>query len=166
MVTRFNVLPSRLVLLASALFINACQHHTPKLEPIPASEEHCWWAVMRSLLPLDTVATRFERAFNSLGVTPVTSKRIADSVWVNAGRGTVTQIGPGIYASRVVGYWDGNSTHFRQFVTFIPAGSDAVNAGARTIAFCSASARAADVQAIVPREPTGEEGLTLWTRVP
>jgi hypothetical protein len=44
--------------------------------------------------------------------------------------------------------------------------SDSVNAGQRTIPFCATTARAADVQAIVPQTPTGEEGLKLWTRAP
>jgi hypothetical protein len=78
----------------------------------------------------------------------------------NPGEGGAT------YESRVVGYWDGSSTHFRQFVSLVQNRSDSVNAGQRTIPFCATTARAADVRAIVPQTPTGEEGLKLWTRAP
>ena len=153
--------------MATALLVGACHRQAPELTPAVAPrEEHCWWAVMRSPLPLDTVTAKFERAFNSLGLSGVSSKRVADSSWVRAGPTALAQRGGGTYTTRVIAYWDGQSTRFRQYVSLVPSASDSLNEGARTISFCGAAGQAADVQAITPREPTGEESLKLWTREP
>jgi hypothetical protein len=41
-----------------------CHHARHQTTPLVAlAEEYCWWAVLRTPLPTDTVAARFERAF-------------------------------------------------------------------------------------------------------
>ncbi|HUQ20688.1 MAG TPA: hypothetical protein VM099_13820 [Gemmatimonadaceae bacterium] len=153
------------VLLGIAVLIIGCHHQPPKLLAERLPEEHCWWAVMRSPMPLDSVAESFARSFRSVGLTGVSSKRIADSVWVSAGPTFLAQRGGGTYASRFVGYWDGTNTHFRQFVSFVASPGDTIRDG-RTIPFCGATAGATGVIAVIPHEPTGEESLPLWTRIP
>jgi hypothetical protein len=150
------------------LSVLACQHQTEKLSPPlrATAEDNCWWAVTRSPLPLDSVVARFAGAFRTVGLGAVSTKRIADSAWVHGGPTVIPEMGGATYESRVVGYWDGSSTHFRQFVSLVQNRSDSVNAGQRTIPFCATTARGADVRAIVPQTPTGEEGLKLWTRAP
>ena len=150
------------------LSVLACQHQAKRLTPplLAAAEDHCWWAVTRSPLPLDSVVARFAGAFRTVGLDAVSTKRIADSAWVHGGPTVIPEMGGATYESRVVGYWDGSSTHFRQFVSLRQNRSDSANAGQRTIPFCATTARAAAVQAIVPQTPTGEESLKLWTRVP
>ena len=155
------------LLVATTLLVSGCHHQAPVLTPTAAlREEHCWWAVVRSPLPIDTVTARFERAFSSLGLTGISTKRVSDSSWVRGGPTALAQRGGGTYTSRVVAYSDGQSTHFRQYVALVPSASDSLNAGARTISFCGSTGQAANVQAIIPREPTGEESLKLWTREP
>lgn len=40
----------------------------PAPAPVPLEEEHCWWAVLRSSLPPDSVAAHFERAYGAVGL--------------------------------------------------------------------------------------------------
>ena len=101
-----------------------------------------------------------------MGFKDVVSKRIADSAWVHAGPTALPSMRAATYETRVVAYWDGSSTHFRQFVSVTPNLTDSVSVGQLTIPFCGASGSAAAVQAIVPQNPTGEESLKLWTRMP
>lgn len=144
----------------------SCHHQSQSPGPTTATEQHCWWAVMRSALPLESVAVRFAGAFSSAGLTSVSIKRVGDSVWIHGGPTALAQFAGNVFDTRVVGYWDGSNTHFRQFVSELPSTSASVGQAHQTIPFCGASLEAANVQAIVPKEPTGEESLKLWTRVP
>ena len=129
-------------------------------------EDHCWWAVMRSPLRPDSVAVRFQRAFTAVGMTGATWTHNADTAWVHAGPTALSESGGATYESRVVAYWYGDSTHYRQYVAVTALAGDSVNLGQRTIPFCGATARAADVQGSAPQTPTGEETLKIWTRTP
>lgn len=143
--------------------------------PVPAQlqEDHCWWAVLRSPLPTDTVAIRFLRAFTTVGLTDATWTRSVDTAWARAGP---TQLGDrhggATYSSRAVAYRRGDSTHFRHYVAIAlspdrrVAALDTISTGARQIGFCGEIARAAAIPTSVPRSPTGEETLTVWTRTP
>jgi hypothetical protein len=122
------------------------------------SEEYCWWAVMRSPLIQDSVADHFAKAFAVAGMVGIERKRLGDTSWVST---MLSPIAPGasrLYSSRVVAYQSGDSTHFRQFVS--------VARDINAIGLCGELARSAAVHAIAPREPTGEEKLPVWTRVP
>jgi hypothetical protein len=150
--------------LLIAFLSGGCRSHPVVRAPVPAqlSEEHCWWAVMRSPLPPDTVAARFQRAFSSVGLSGSTWTRSADTAWAHAGPTALGGASGATYESRVVAYWHGDSTHFRQYVAMPPRPGDAAN----PIGICQDIGRAAAVPTSAPRVPTGEETLKLWTRIP
>ncbi|MEJ7809568.1 MAG: hypothetical protein WKG32_04040 [Gemmatimonadaceae bacterium] len=158
------------LLLLIALLGAGCRRRAATT-PAPArlSEDHCWWAVLRSTLPPDSVAARFERAFTTVGLTGATRTRSADTAWVHAGP---TPLGGRQHESRAVAYWHGDSTHFRYYVAIAPASqgraqpADTLEREPGHIGFCGEIARAAAIQTSAPRSPTGEESLTVWTRIP
>src|SRR3954463_9695256 len=108
--------------IALGLSVYACKSSPPKVSVVPDSleEEHCWWAVYRTSLPVDTVANRFARGFTSMGFVPSAVSRIGDTAWINAGPSPLPGNGPGPIEARAVAYQAGDSTHFRTFV----AGAD------------------------------------------
>jgi hypothetical protein len=152
------------VVLVAALS-GACRQPVvlPQAAPTQATEEHCWWAVLRTTLPPDSVAIRFQRGFNAVGLTDAMWTSSADTSWA---RGGPTSIAGATYQSRAVAYRRGDSTHFRHFVTVVPQPSDTVSVGGRHIAMCGGIARATAIPTSVPREPTGEETLRVWSRKP
>lgn len=133
-------------------------------------EDYCWWTVFRTLLPADTVAARFARAFTTAGLTGARWSRLADTAWAAAGATVLAARGGRAYAARVVAYRRGDSTHFRHFVALAePAPglvADPVNASARRIVFCADIGRAARVGGTAPRESDGEEQRAVWQRRP
>lgn len=163
----------RLTLLLAAPAAG-CRGRAAAPAPERWPEDHCWWAVARSPLSPDTVAARFAQAFTALGLASAATRRLADTAWAAAGPTPIARGPAGArYASRIVAYRRGDSTHFRHFVAVLPpAGGWARPAdtagglGGRSIGFCGDVTRAAVVRASLPREPTGEEGLRVWTRAP
>jgi len=150
--------------------------------PEPSSERYCWWTVFRTTLPPDTVAIHFERAFTALGLHDAKWTHLADTAWAQA---VPTRLdgswGGGMYAARVVAYRQGDGTRFRHFVAITPppegwaASLDSVTGDGRHVSispsgnhigFCQALGRAAQVHATAPREPSGEESLEVWRRIP
>lgn len=156
-------------LAALALVTMGCRHRGAAVAaaPAPLPEEHCWWAVLRTTLPPDSVAARFQRGFAAIGLSNAAWAHQADTAWARAGAGSV---GPGgaAYESRAVAYQRGDSTHFRYWVALVPpAGAPAADGpGGGSIAACGRIARAAAVPTSVPREPTGDESLAVWRRRP
>ena len=146
-----------LIGIAAALIasVSGCHASRQKVAVVPelASEEHCWWAVYRTELPLDSVADRFAHAFSSIGLLPSAQSRAGDTAWVDAGPSRVADH-DGSVAGRFVGYRAGDSTHFRLFVA----------AGSRSIALCQQILKEAPVGAVALREPDGEEKLSVWNR--
>lgn len=139
--------------------------NAPAPRPV-LQEEHCWWAVVRSPLPADSVGVRFAAAFAAVGLPAARVSQLGDTVLVEAGPGSLGVLAGGVWASRVVAYPAGDSTRFRHFVAWNAAGvADSARAG-RVIAVCGAITRAAGVRAVAPRAPTGEEAQTVWTRRP
>jgi hypothetical protein len=141
--------------------------------PAQMQEDHCWWAVLRSPLQPDTVAIRFLRAFTTVGLAHAAWTRSGDTAWARAGPTQLSdRHGGAMYSSRAVAYRRGDSTHFRHYVAIAlspdgrVAAVDTVGMGARQIGFCGEIARAAALPTSVPRSPTGEETLTVWTRTP
>lgn len=146
---------------ASALAISLAACHRARLPaPAPAvmEENACWWAVIRTGNPVDTVTARFARAFADLGFASLASSRIADTAWVNAAPSVLPGYPGGAVSARVVAYRLGDSTHFRTFIA-TPGWT-----GAQTIPLCQAIARTAAVGAVIPRNPDGEELLGVWQR--
>jgi hypothetical protein len=144
-----------------------CHNQVPPLSPTArGAEDPCWWTVMRSPLSPDSLALSFQQAFKTVGLTNPTMTRLADTAWVRAGPTRMAESAGAIYESRVVAYWHGDSTHYRQYVAITRQPGDSVNFGQRSIPFCAATARAASVRGSAPQAPTGEETLKIWTRRP
>ena len=160
--TRFA---SAFVMLA-ALAGAGCRRKPAAAAPTPAplDEEYCWWAVLRTTLPPDTVAARFERAFAAVGLTGGGWTRQGDTAWAHAGP-TAGQPGAP-YASRAVAYRRGDSTHFRYYVGIAAARLAPPDSAPTLIPLCGRIARAAAVPTSTPASPTGEESLPVWRRRP
>ena len=137
----------------------ACKPSRPKVAVVPVSlnEEHCWWAVYRTALPLDTVANRFARAFTKLGFAPSAPSQAGDTAWINAGPARLSGYGGRPIEARMVAYRAGDSTHFR---TFVATGAS------QAIELCQQISQAAPVGGVTLREPDGEETLSVWRRRP
>jgi hypothetical protein len=148
--------------------------------PVPADWKHCWWTVIRSTLPADTVAARYRRAFVIAGLPNIRWVRSADTIWVRAGPAPVPtsqfafdSVSRGAtFWVRAVVFAHGDSTHFRLFVATVPAiggrqTTDSTRGTDWTFPACEASARAADVRWIKRAgDPGDEEKLPVWSRVP
>ena len=171
---RHSLLVAMMLVAVSAI---GCQRSRAAVRPtaaaVPTSWEHCWWAVLRTVLPPDSVAVRFHRGFSAAGLSGGTWTQRADTAWAHAGplalgAGTAAMT----YESRAVAYRRGDSTHFRYYVgnTRNAAGAsrptDSLELGRRRIALCAEIARGAAIPMSVPRAPTGEEALDVWTRIP
>jgi hypothetical protein len=157
--------------LALALILGvACRRPTSAaVRPAGLKEGHCWWAVLRSTRPPDSVAARFTDAFIQAGFSTVIFKRNADTAWSTASATQLDIGGPATFTSRAIAYWHGDSTHFRYFVDVQPssgASPDSVDRSKNVLAFCSQIARSAAIGWSAPRDPTGDEGLAIWSRVP
>jgi hypothetical protein len=139
----------------------AC-HRPVQLQPVQASatvEDYCWWAVFSTAVPLDTVAVHFAHAFSNLGLSDVRSSRLGDTIRVQAGPSVMHRFNDAAISARVVAYRRGDSTHFREYTT-------GPTRGFPRISFCAEIGRASAVNAFAPREPDGEEKLSVWTRRP
>jgi hypothetical protein len=165
-----------LVLLAGAAFIS-CRRQTAPVPPAPAvaqwpHDEHCWWTSIHTALPVDTVGGRFARAFSSVGLTGIVSQRIGDTVLVRGGPTELLDAkGRALYASRAVAYQLGDSTRFRWYLSVAPradgAGSvDSSNRGDRSIPFCGQIGKAVAISGMMTRDPTADDSIAVWDRVP
>jgi hypothetical protein len=156
--------PVLIVLLVTVLA--ACHPQPPSRTPPDVSrEEYCWWAVHRSPLPVDSVAWRFGRAFEAVGLQ-ATSQALGDTIWVygNPTGGARSAR----FRSRAVAYQHGDSTRYRYYVE-LAAPLDTARAQTdrpNLIGVCGQIAKVAAIPGSTPREPTGEESLAVWTRRP
>jgi hypothetical protein len=136
-------------------------------------DEHCWWTNVRTTLPLDTVGQRFSAAFASLGLAPVVSRRLGDTVLVRGGpTGLSRATGRARYASRMVAYQVGDSTRFRWYWSMAPIASTGTTAadsafmGGAGIGFCGDIGKAVAIHGIGARAPTRDDSVAVWQRVP
>ena len=145
--------------ISLGVFVYACNPSPRKVAvvPVPLDEEHCWWAVYRTSLPLDTVADRFARAFASIGFAPSAPSQVGDTAWINVGPSRLSGYEGRPIEARMVAYRAGDSTHFRTFVT---------TGASQAIELCQQISRAAPVGGVTLREPDGEEKLSVWRRRP
>jgi hypothetical protein len=136
-------------------------------------DEYCWWTAIHTALPVDTVGGRFTRAFASVGLTGVVSKRIGDTVLV---RGGPTELanpkGRALYASRAVAYQSGDSTRFRWYWSITPRAddlttvADSLSANGRGIGFCGQIGKVVAISGMAPHDPTADDSTAVWRRVP
>jgi hypothetical protein len=164
-----------MALLILGIAVGACRSR-----PVVASvspdvwppDDYCWWTNVRTTLPLDTVGRRFSGAFASLGLAPVVSRRLGDTVLVRGGPTALDITGRARYASRMVAYQVGDSTRFRWYWSIMPLADRAMTAaesasvGGRGIGFCGEIGKAVAIHGIGAREPTRDDSLAVWRRVP
>jgi hypothetical protein len=171
-----------LAAVAAAITSIGCRHpiNTKALPfPPPSSWNYCWWTVLRSTLPADSVAARFRRAFVTAGMTDVHWTRSADTIWLRAGPAllqpaTFDSAPPGpLYWSEAAAFHSGDSTHFRFSVAIAalargsPPTTDSSRTAVRLFKACDAIARAADIHWYKRHgDPGNEEALPVWSRVP
>lgn len=162
------------ILVLAAAASGGCRSRPTTVPTRPwAVGEHCWWAVLRSDLPPDSVAAHFERAFTAAGLSDATWRHRGDTAWAHAGPTALGGEPAGARVeSRAVAYWHGDSTHFRYYVDLAspPGGwaptADTTKRSARRIGFCQDIAQRVGFRWSRPPDPTGEESLRLWTRMP
>lgn len=154
-----------------------CRHRAAAAPPTPApaTEEYCWWTLLRTSLPPDSVAARFQRGYAAAGLTGAAWTSRADTAWARAGPTPLAGSPGPSYASRAVAFRQGDSTSFRYFVTVAPPASragraPAADSGTRWMnhmGLCGTVARAAGVLWSTPRRPpNAEDSLAVWARVP
>jgi hypothetical protein len=162
--------PVAAALLALAALPFASCHPTVTTSRVAAqpAEQFCWWTILRTALPPDSVAARFEHAYTVLGLSGAVSSHVADTAWTHAGP---TVLGDGstgaTYASRLVAIRDGDSTNFRYAVEMTgPPRADEQSAGGDNLEFCGAIAHAAAIRWSRPaRRPNAEDSLEVWTHM-
>jgi hypothetical protein len=135
----------------------------PRLLP---AEERCWWAPFRSMLPPDSVAVRFARAFAALGLTDGRWSHLGDTAWAEAGPSVLSDsihIATGTYAARVVAFRRGDTTLFR---TFVATPGVAPSVARDNIMFCGETMRAAKTGALAPRVEEADDASPVWRRRP
>jgi hypothetical protein len=140
------------------LAVVGCHHVRPAdpVAPMALREQHCWWAVVKTAYPLDTVVDRFTNAFVSVGFKRPRTLRVGDSAWVNAGEAPLPVLEGRWAGARVASYQSGDSTHYRIFVA-MPDSS-----GPGPISLCQRISNAAPLAAVTVREPDGEEKMSVW----
>ncbi len=150
-------------------------------EPTPPEPawDYCWWTLLRSPLPPDSVAARFQRGFVTAGFTNPTWTSKADTAWAHAGPTLLAGEPSGtMYEARAIAYRQGDSTSFRYFFKMTPPtrgskeSADALSSERRGFSLCSQVVRAAAVPQSRPgqqpngRRPNAQDSLPIWTRVP
>lgn len=140
--------------MLGALLSAGCHRHPVVIAPAQpalassAQEDPCWWTVLRTTLPPDSVAVHFQRGFAAVGLANATWAHSADTAWAYAGPTPLSR-GPAgaVYASRVVAYLHGDSTHFRYYVSIAPT---SLMRGSVIIPFCGEIATATDIPRSAP----------------
>ena len=163
--TRAPVVPAVSALVA--LLFSACHPAaTTALVVAQPAEQFCLLTVLRTALPPDSVAARFEHAYTVLGFSGAASSHVADTAWAHAGPAVLADRLSGTsYASRLVAIRDGDSTSFRYAVEMTgPPPMEDQSGGWDKLELCGAIAHAAAVRWSRPsRRPNAEDSLEVWT---
>ena len=152
----------------AAALSTGCHRSTVQSSTTPVvwpAEEHCWWAALRTALPPDSVAERYARAYQALGLSGVGWSRQADTAWALGGPTSLARAaGNGTYAARVVAYRRGDTTLVRGFVGVKP---DAAQLSASlSIPFCADVLREAKARTTAPRGEERDDSAAVWRRRP
>ena len=149
--------------------------------PLPANWKYCWWTVLRSTVPVDSVASGFRRAFVTVGLPNIHWTRSGDTIWVRGGPAPLLPSGVPVDTatygatlwSRAVMFPQADSTHFWLFVAIVaPHGGWPRTVPAQRFLDspfgpCEAIARASGVRWIKRAgDPGDEEKLPVWSHVP
>lgn len=162
---RHFMVDASLFALATALCVG-CHHTGTRTASAPTvwpTEEHCWWAPLRTAMLPDSVAARYSSAYTSLGLSGARWSHAGDTAWAEAGPTFVERAaGSAVYAARVVAYRRGDTTLVRPFVAVRSEGSASV--GSLSIPFCGDAMRAAHAATTQPRDEERDDSLPLWRR--
>jgi hypothetical protein len=147
----------------------ACSHprHVPPPPPASEPDRYCWWTLLRTALPPDTVAKRFEAAYRTLGLQNVSVTHRADTAWAHAGPSLlVDDPTRASFASTAIAVRQGDSTSFRYFVEITSPPSATSDAPDR-IEFCGRIAKAARIAWSTPqRRPNSADSLAVFIQRP
>jgi hypothetical protein len=127
---------------------------------------------VRTALPVDSVGARFARAYASVGLTDVRSRRVGDTVLVRGGPTELSDPqGAARFASRAVAYQVGDSTRFRWYSSITPraegiASADSSGVSGRRIGFCGQVGKAVAISGMTTHDPTADDSIAVWDRVP
>jgi hypothetical protein len=139
--------------------------------PWPA-DEYCWWTAISTTTPLDSVGARFTRAYETLGLRPVVSSRIGDTVLVRGGPSGLAAQPADRFASRMVAFQQGDSTRFRWYWSIVSRGDQLVSMtpssslSGRGIGFCGEIGKLVAIKGWAPRDPTLADSLFVWQHIP
>ena len=161
----FFVIRVSLLVLASALG-TGCSRSRMQTASSPLvwpAEEHCWWAALRTALPPDSVAERYARAYQALGLSETGWSHQADTAWAEGGPTVLARAaGTGTYAARVVAYRRGDSTLVRGFIA---VKADGTASGLNLlIPFCADVIREAKAATTTPRHEERDDSMPVWRR--
>jgi len=116
-------------------------------------------------MPPDSVAARYARAYETLGLSNAGWSHLADTAWAEAGPSTRTRgVTSGIVSLRVVAYRRGDTTLVRPFNSVQLVGSG--NLGALAIGLCGEVIRAAKAETTQPFNEEPDDSLPRWRRRP
>jgi hypothetical protein len=167
-------LGSFVTLLVGTLILG-CRHQpvATAASPLPwPKDEYCWWTAVGTTTPLDSVAARFEHAYEILGLRPVVSNRIGDTVLVRGGPSDRGAPSPDRFASRMVAFQNGDSTRFRWYWSIVPpvdqlaSTTPTTSPGGRGIGFCGEIGKLVAIKGWAPRDPTAADSIPVWQRIP
>lgn len=151
-----------------SMLILACRQPPPvPAQPAPVSDSYCWWTLLRTAFPPDSVAQRFAGAYQTLGLGNVSLTHRADTTWARGGP-TILEGDPSgtSYASTAIAFRQGDSTSLRYFVEIISDSSD-TSATPDRIEFCGRIAKEARVPWSRPqRRPNSADSLPVFMRQP
>jgi hypothetical protein len=144
----------------------ACSQPSPApAQPAPVSDNYCWWTLLRTVLPPDTVAQRFGSAYRTLGLDEVSVTHSADTAWARSGPTILRDDSTGAsYASTAIAVRQGDSTSFRYFAE-ITTPPSAASAAPDRMEFCGRIAKAAAIAWSRPRRrPNSADSLSVFMR--
>jgi hypothetical protein len=138
--------------------------------PAVSTHNFCWWTLLRTELPPDSVAARFAIAYQRVGLLDVTSIRRGDTSWAHAGPTILADSSDSAtYESRVVAFRQEDSSSFRYSVEVKPAqpgNAQAASGDRRTadnLEFCAKIAKSAAVRWTTPaRRPNASDSVSVW----
>lgn len=141
-------------------------------EPATAvpTDTFCWWTLLRTALPPDSVAARFANAYQTVGLLGVTSSRRGDTAWAHAGPTVLADGSEGaIYESRVVAFHQDDSSSFRYSVAVKPVRHRDAQVASRNqraadnLEFCARIAKTAAIRWSTPaRRPNATDSVSVW----
>lgn len=163
------------VALTLVAVLVGCQHQSVAVSSQPAllplsQENYCWWTLLLTTLPPDSVAARFQGSLAAGGLTNATWTQRADTAWAQAGPTLIpdSSLADAGYAARAVAYRHGDTTRFRFYVSVSAPSMGwprTVNTQAierQLFSLCGRIAPSSIKWSRPARQPTWEDSLSVW----